>query len=385
MAASRSLQRDRESTGDSAGVSGRAGWANERATPALYWLPTAALPSGRASALRGSLDTGRGAASGGTPLRAAPSPPRREWDFTASGKVNTKREAAQPRGGAHTAHDRSRAAISVAAHALAPARAYTSLPLPSGDVRSTRLHSLISSNRELLLSLQRRGRAPFPPVAQTRSADEEEVQEEEALPWWGEGESPEVEPPVVAVLRDSRRSSSARAHPGRLSSQPQRFSEAWSGFVRPTSAPPPRSSTLAALTAHVDEEGSSEDEEYEQPHALHFAHAQQHSTDACSPASVRLEALRLRVEEAEVRAFAAAEAADARAAEAESRLAAAVAEAEELRAAAAVAQAACARDRDEAQQLAQQLAHLQAWSRDTALQLRELRTAAGVLADAAGP
>ena len=214
-AASRSLQRDRELTGDSAGVSGRAGWANERATPALYWLPTAALPSGRGSALRDSMGTLRGAASASPPLRAAPSP-RREWDFTASGKVNTKREAAQPLGGARPARDRSRAAISVAAHALAPARAYASLPLPSGGVRSTRLQSLISSNRELLLSLQRRGTVTALPVAQTRSANEEPVEEEE-LPWWGQEESPEAEPPV-AVLRGSRRSSSAQAHPGRLSS-----------------------------------------------------------------------------------------------------------------------------------------------------------------------
>ena len=162
-----------------------------------------------------TMGTLRGAASASPPLRAAPSP-RREWDFTASGKVNTKREAAQPLGGARPARDRSRAAISVAAHALAPARAYASLPLPSGGVRSTRLQSLISSNRELLLSLQRRGTVTALPVAQTRSANEEPVEEEE-LPWWGQEESPEAEPPV-AVLRGSRRSSSAQAHPGRLSS-----------------------------------------------------------------------------------------------------------------------------------------------------------------------
>ena len=157
-----------------------------------------------------------------------------------------------------------------------------------------------------------------------------------------------------------------------------RFSEAWSGFVhRPqlSVATHSRADAHAALVetataAAAAAAAAADNGDDEQPESPQWVGSpghdgeQQRYEEGPSPSDV-LEQLALRVEDAEARAHEASQAAEARAMAAE-------AEAEHLRHAAAA-------ERAEAARLAASLAELQAWSRDTAAQLVELRAATGAL------
>ena len=160
-----------------------------------------------------------------------------------------------------------------------------------------------------------------------------------------------------------------------------RFSEAWSGFVhRPQLSVATHSRADAQHAALVETAtaaaaaaaGNGDDEQPESPQWVgspgHDGE-QQRSEEGPSPSDV-LEQLARRVEDAEARAHEASQAAEARAMAAE-------AEAEHLRHAAAA-------ERAEAARLAASLAELQAWSRDTAAQLVELRSATCALVTQAG-
>jgi hypothetical protein len=155
-----------------------------------------------------------------------------------------------------------------------------------------------------------------------------------------------------------------------------RFSEAWSGFVehRPQLSVSTHSRASmgdghAALVETAAAGAAAADGDEEQPESPQWVGSpghdeEQRHEERPSPSAV-LEQLARRVEDAEARAHEASQAAEARAMAAE-------AEAEHLRHAAAA-------ERAEAARLAASLAELQAWSRDTAAQLVELRAATGTL------
>jgi hypothetical protein len=142
------------------------------------------------------------------------------------------------------------------------------------------------------------------------------------------------------------------------------------------------STTLAALLRRVEDAEARAAAAGDEA-AARAADAEARAADAEAALDATIadaDAAERRAEAATATAAAAVAAATERAGAAEARAAAAESDLADLRRAAADAEQALAVDRDASAQLSAQLSALQAWSRETAAELRELRAAAGGLA-----
>ena len=324
------------------------------------------------------------------PPPATPGGSRPDWDFSKAGKQDTRRRGhanghatgvvslsavlRQPERGwvtpdAREAHQQQPAASRLPAGQPAERRVPASAPrYEQGGSRAPEVHFAEAdrpdrgtSSTDYYLSLTQRNRDLLSHLRAPRTS---------AL-----ARGPPDETGALQDQGDRTRPAGGAQHPGEegggghhTRSGSFRFSEAWSGFVkRPglTVATPGRASTAHAA---VPETATANHDDYEQPESPQWVGSPGHEVrggeGGPSPSDV-LEQLARRVEDAEARAHEASQAAEARAAAAE-------AEAEQLRHAAVA-------ERAEAARLATSLAELQAWSRETAAQLVELRAATGAL------